>query len=91
MKQAFPQGVSTRDLWGAIQADASTHLKYLIFAQAARARGNIQIADLFERVARVEWQEHCAARAEAAKVTFIAMSTSPRQAGTWPAPQRRRA
>ena len=50
---------STRqDLMQAMQGEAFATLKYMAYADAARAHGNNELAELFDRVAQVERQEH---------------------------------
>jgi rubrerythrin len=50
--------VTRQDLHDAMQGEAFAYLKYRMYADAARARKNTKIADLFDRIANVEWQEH---------------------------------
>lgn len=57
----------------AMHGEAFATLKYMAYADAARARGNVKLADLFERTASVERREHFA---EHAKLYGLAGSDS---------------
>jgi rubrerythrin len=58
---------STRkDLEDAMKGEAFAYLKYLAFAEQARKDGHPDIADQFERTARVEGEEHFAEHAKLA-------------------------
>ncbi len=60
------QPSTTKDLMDAMKGEAFATLKYMAYADAARARGNTQLADLFDRIAKVEWQDHFATHAKMA-------------------------
>lgn len=47
-----------QDLMDAMHGEAFATLKYMAYADAARAHGNKELADLFDRTAQVERQEH---------------------------------
>jgi rubrerythrin len=68
MKTTLLQPTTRQDLRDAMQGEAFAYLKYRMYADAARARNNIEIADLFERIANVEWQEHFAEHAGLAEL-----------------------
>ncbi len=55
-----------QDLREAMHREAFAYLKYRMFADAARGRGNTELAAIFERIANVEWQEHFTEHAELA-------------------------
>jgi rubrerythrin len=58
---------STRkDLEDAMKGEAFAYLKYLAFAEQARKDGHPDIAELFERTAKVEREEHFAEHAKRA-------------------------
>jgi rubrerythrin len=59
-------GSTTKDLTDAMHGEAFASVKYMAYADAARAHGNPQLGDLFERTAKVERQEHFAAHAKLA-------------------------
>lgn len=60
---------ATRDhLKTAMQGEAFAAAKYQLFADRARKNGNIELADLFERTAKVERFEHLAEEAELAQL-----------------------
>jgi rubrerythrin len=48
----------------AMQREAYAHARYLLFATAARKRGETHLASMFEGIAAVELQEHFAELAE---------------------------
>lgn len=48
----------------ALRAEAFAHARYLLFAEAARKRGNEPLATTFEGIATVELHEHFAELAE---------------------------
>lgn len=60
------QPSTSKDLMDAMKGEAFATLKYMAYADAARARGNTQLADLFDRIAKVEWQDHFATHAKMA-------------------------
>ena len=62
----FLQPSTTKDLTDAMKGEAFATLKYMAYADAARARGNAQLADLFDTIAKVERQDHFAAHAKMA-------------------------
>jgi rubrerythrin len=47
-----------QDLNQAMQGEAFATLKYMAYADAARANGNIDLADLFDTIANIERQDH---------------------------------
>ncbi len=47
-----------KDLQDAMLGEAFATLKYQAYADAARSRGNVEIAELFERIAKDEWHDH---------------------------------
>lgn len=53
-----------KDLMTAMQGEAFATLKYTAYADAARARGDAQLAQLFENTAKVERDEHFAEHAK---------------------------
>jgi rubrerythrin len=57
---------TTKDLMDAMHGEAFAGAKYMAYADAARAHGNPQLGDLFERTAKVERQEHFAEHAKLA-------------------------
>lgn len=58
---------STRkDLEVAMKGEAFAYLKYLLFAEQARKDGHPEIAELFEKTAKVEREEHFAEHAKLA-------------------------
>ena len=59
-------GSTTKDLMDAMHGEAFANVKYMAYADAARAHGNPQLGDLFERTAKVERQEHFAEHAKLA-------------------------
>jgi rubrerythrin len=50
----------------ALRGEAVAHARYLLFADAARKRGEDRLASMFEGIAAVELQEHFAELAELA-------------------------
>jgi rubrerythrin len=54
------------DLLAAMHGEAFAHAKYLAYAQAARARGQVRLAQLFTGTSNVELREHFAAEANLA-------------------------
>lgn len=48
----------------ALRREAFAHARYLVFATAARKRGDERLAEMFEGIAAVELQEHFAELAE---------------------------
>jgi rubrerythrin len=50
----------------AMHGEAFAHVKYLLYAEHARKNGNTELADLFEKTAKVERFEHFAEEAELA-------------------------
>jgi rubrerythrin len=50
----------------AMRGEAAAHARYLLFAAAARKRGEDRLASMFEGIAAVELQEHFAELAELA-------------------------
>jgi rubrerythrin len=50
----------------ALRAEAVAHARYLVFAAAARKRGEPRLASMFDGIAAVELQEHFAELAELA-------------------------
>jgi len=50
----------------ALRGEAFAHARYLLFAAAARKRGDARLASMFEGIAAVELQEHFAELAELA-------------------------
>lgn len=69
---ALTQGVPARspvvqkDIEDAMKGEAFAYAKYMLFAQQARERGNPELADLFERAAKMERMEHFREHAELA-------------------------
>jgi rubrerythrin len=62
---AGSQQTSTRqDLMDAMHGEAFATLKYMAYADAARAHGNIELADLFDTIANVERQDHFSGHAK---------------------------
>lgn len=55
-----------QNLETAMHGEAFAHLKYLYYAEKARQEGHLDVADLFERAARVEGFEHFREEAELA-------------------------
>ncbi len=53
-----------KDLMTAMHGEAFASLKYMAYAEAARARGDSQLAQLFENTAKVERDEHFAEHAK---------------------------
>ncbi len=52
------------NLLTAMHGEAFAHLRYLLFAEQARKEGHLELADLFERTAKIEAFEHFAEEAE---------------------------
>lgn len=52
------------NILAAMQREAYAHARYLLFAAAARRRGETRLASMFEGIAAVELQEHFAELAE---------------------------
>lgn len=50
----------------ALRGEAVAHARYLLFAAAARKRGDARLASMFEGIAAVELQEHFAELADLA-------------------------
>ena len=66
---AVPVKSETRDhLMTAMRGEAFAAAKYQLFADHARMSGNDELADLFERTAKIERFEHLAEEAELAQV-----------------------
>jgi rubrerythrin len=59
-------GSTNKDLMDAMHGEAFANVKYMAYADAARAHGNPQLGDLFERTANVERQQHFAEHAKLA-------------------------
>ena len=57
-----------QNLQTAMRGEGFAHLEYLLFAEQARREGYPEVADLFERTAKVEGLEHFAEEAELAGV-----------------------
>lgn len=55
-----------QNLQTAMHGEAFAHLQYLLFAEQARKEGRTDVAELFERTAKVEAFEHFAEEAELA-------------------------
>ncbi len=60
------QPSTSKDLTDAMKTEAFVTLKYMAYADAARARGNTQLAALFDRIADSERRNHFAAHAQMA-------------------------
>ncbi len=58
------QSSTKRDLVDAMHGEAFTILKYMTYADAARANGNVELADLFDTIANVERQDHFGSHAK---------------------------
>lgn len=58
------QPSTSKDLVDAMKGEAFATLKYMAYADAARARGNIKLAELFDRIARIEREDHFAGHAK---------------------------
>ena len=56
------------DLLNAMHGEAFAYASYMLFAEAARANGRREIADLFEATARTELLEHFAEQAALAGI-----------------------
>lgn len=56
------------NLAAALQREAFAHARYLLFAAAARKRGEEHLASMFEGIAAVELQEHFRELAELAEL-----------------------
>lgn len=56
------------NLLASLRGEAIAHARYLLFAAAARKRGNDRLASMFEGIATVELQEHFAELAELAEL-----------------------
>ncbi len=54
------------NVFAAMRGEAVAHARYLLFAAAARKRGEVRLASMFEGIAAVELQEHFAELAELA-------------------------
>lgn len=52
----------------AMRGEAMAHARYLLFAAAARKRGEVRLASMFEGIAAVELQEHFTELAELAGI-----------------------
>jgi rubrerythrin len=52
----------------ALRGEAVAHARYLVFATAARKRGETRLASMFDGIAAVELQEHFAELAELAEL-----------------------
>lgn len=57
-----------QDLTTAMKGEAFAHAKYLVYADQARKNGNTELADLFEKTAKVERLEHFAEEAQLAGI-----------------------
>ncbi len=55
-----------QNLVAALHGEAFAHARYLLFAEAARGRGEDRLARMFEGIAAVELREHFAELAELA-------------------------
>jgi rubrerythrin len=65
MKEAMKE--QTRDnLTTALHGEAFAYAKYMAFAKHARSNGNVDLAELFEKTAHVEFFEHFAEEAQLA-------------------------
>jgi len=60
------QPSTKKDLTTAMHEEAFAILKYMAYADAARANGNVALADLFDTIANIERQNHFAAHAKQA-------------------------
>lgn len=49
---------TTKNLMTAMKGEAFAHAKYLLYGDRARQSGNAELADLFEKTAKVERFEH---------------------------------
>ena len=56
------------NVFTALQGEALAHARYLVFAAAARKRGEVRLASMFDGIAAVELQEHFAELAELAEL-----------------------
>ena len=56
---------TAKNLSDAMHGEAFAHLKYMKYAEHARANGNEELAKLFEENARIEADEHFAREADA--------------------------
>jgi rubrerythrin len=52
----------------AMRGEAVAHARYLLFASAARKRGDVRLASMFEGIAAVELQEHFTELSELAEL-----------------------
>jgi rubrerythrin len=52
----------------ALHGEAFAHARYMLFAAAARKRGDVRLASMFEGIAAVELHEHFAELAELAEL-----------------------
>jgi hypothetical protein len=73
LKQNWTQGVpvnkTTRDnLTTAMQSEAFTYAKYMLYAERARKTGNPELAQLLEKTAKQELSEHFAEEAALAEI-----------------------
>jgi len=57
---------TTKNLTTAMKGEAFAHAKYLLYADRARQQSNTELADLFEKTAKVERMEHFAEEAKLA-------------------------
>ena len=57
---------TNENVLSALRGEAYAHARYLLFAAAARERGDERLASLFEGIATVELREHFAELAELA-------------------------
>ena len=55
---------TAQNLTTAMKGEAFAHAKYLLYAEEARKSGNSELADLFEKTAKVERLEHFAEEAQ---------------------------
>jgi len=60
---------SRKDLEDAMKGEAFAYLKYLAFAEQARKDGHPDIAEQFEKTAKVEREEHFAQHAKLAELS----------------------
>ncbi|HEY6967948.1 MAG TPA: rubrerythrin family protein [Candidatus Angelobacter sp.] len=62
-KNAALSPKTKQNLTTAMKGEAFAHAKYLLYAEEARKNGNAELADLFEKTAKVERLEHFAEEA----------------------------
>ncbi len=66
MTTTVPHKATLKDLHDAMLGEAFAYLKYRLYSDAARSRGNVKLADLFEKIANVEWHDHFSGHAKLA-------------------------